>query len=300
MSTALKLGSRVFSWTSPKTRKKLRRLALTVVAWSPYVARKRKELCTSRSGLMEGERAILAKIDYHISTADSMFDGDVERYFLVGLSGLHAVEHVLQKCPSLAVRTVLDFPCGWGRVGRYLIARFPEAKITACDLMTEGVDFCAKKFGMMPVYSQLDFEKLNLGQKYDLIWCGSLVTHLNANDNLKLLRLFDRHLNDNGVVVFTTHGDHVADGVDAGTYPWFPIRREAAQRAVELYRTSGIAFISYPGHTEQDQYGWSITSPAWIRSQCTLFENWREVFFQPQGWDHFQDAYGYAKEPVCP
>jgi SAM-dependent methyltransferase len=229
-----------------------------------------------------------------------MFNGDVERYFLTGLSALHAIENALQKCPSLAVRAVLDFPCGWGRVARYLVARFPEAKITGCDLMTEGVDFCAKKFGMMPVYSQEDFEKISLGQKYDLIWCGSLVTHLNAKDNLQLLRLFDRHLNENGVVVFTAHGDHVAEGVRAGTYPWFPIDREAVERAVELYRTDGIAFISYPGYTEQDQYGWSITSPTWIRSQCMLLENWREVFFQPQGWDNFQDAYGYAKKPVYP
>jgi 2-polyprenyl-3-methyl-5-hydroxy-6-metoxy-1,4-benzoquinol methylase len=298
MSTVLKLGRNVFSWTSPETRKKLRRLALTPVAWSPYVAKKRKGLCKSRSDLTEGERAILAKMDYRISTADSMFNGDVERYFLVGLSALHAVENVLQKCPSLTVRSILDFPCGWGRVGRYLSARFPGTKITACDLMTDGVDFCAKKFGMMPVYSQLDFEKINLGQKYDLIWCGSLVTHLNAKDNPKLLRLFDRHLNDNGVVVFTTHGDYVADGVTAGTHPWFPIHRETAQKAVESYRTDGVAFISHPGQSAEEQYGYSITSPTWIRSQCRSFENWREVLFQPRGWDNFQDVYGYAKKPV--
>lgn len=236
---------------------------------------------------------MVAKIDSRISTSDSMFDGDVERYFLIGLSGLHAAEKAIQNCPSLTVRTVLDLPCGSGRVGRYLVARFPEAKVTACDLMRDGVDFCSEKLGMIPFYSQPDFQKLDLGQKYDLIWCGSLVTHLKAKDIQDLLRLFERHLNDNGVVVFTAHGDYVAERVIAGNYDG--ISPEAAQRAVETYRTDGIAFIPHLGTSEQEQYGFSITSPDWIRSQCMLVKNWKEVSYQPRGWDHHQDVYGYAK-----
>jgi 2-polyprenyl-3-methyl-5-hydroxy-6-metoxy-1,4-benzoquinol methylase len=319
MPTLIKIGSNAFSWASPEVRKKLRRVALSAVAFSPFVASKRKELCRSRPDFTEDDRAIVAKIDCRISTADTMFEGDVKNYFLVGLSGLKAVDRVLQKCPNLVVKNVLDLPCGWGRVGRYLKARFPGAKLTGCDLMTDGVDFCAEKLGMTPVYSQPDFEKINLGQKYDLIWCGSLITHLKANDIFSLLQLFERHLNDNGVVVFTVHGDHVANQITGGCYPW--IDPELRPRALESYRTDGVAFVPYPLEVgamtkrarpsssqsrrkapepmkrsrEEEQYGFSLTSPTWIRSQCKLVSNWREVLFQPQGWDNLQDVYGYSK-----
>ena len=138
-----------------------------------------------------------------------------------------------------------------------------------------------------------DFAKLNLGQKFDLIWCGSLVTHLKAKDISDLLRFFERHLNDNGVVVFTAHGDYVADRAIAGDYR--TIETRAVRRGAEMYRADGFAFIPYIGNSDQDQYGFSITSPTWIRSQCMLVKNWREVVYQPRGWDSHQDVYGYAK-----
>jgi trans-aconitate methyltransferase len=225
-----------------------------------------------------------------------MFDGDLQSYFLVGLSGLRAVENVLKQWPSLTVKTILDLPCGCGRVGRFLTARFPESQITACDLMTEGVDFCAKQLGMIPAYSQPNLEEIAFGQKYDLIWCGSLVTHLKSTDILGLLRLFERHLADNGVVIFTTHGDFVAELVNAGHHS--NVASEAAKKAVELYWLNGVAFVPSLGTKEADQYGFSITSPTWVRSQCESSRSWKEIFFQGQGWNNHQDVFGYAKISV--
>ena len=60
------------------------------------------------------------------------------------------------------VKRILDLPCGHGRVLRYLSAAFPEAEITACDIMREGVDFCASTFGAIPVYSQDDPQQIPL------------------------------------------------------------------------------------------------------------------------------------------
>ena len=135
----------------------MRKLGMAVLASKAYVAYKRREMIQSGLDLTEEDREIIARVNSRISPSDTMFDGDVRRYFLVGLSGLRAIQSVLQHCPSLSVQNILDFPSGCGRVGRYLAVRFPGAKITACDLDTEMVDFCAKALGMTPVYSSARF-----------------------------------------------------------------------------------------------------------------------------------------------
>lgn len=297
MSTLFKLGRRVnhLIFRSPTARWKVRLLGMALLTCPPYVNYKRKRFLTRDPNLTAHDKSMIAKVNCRLSRWDTMFEGDVATYLRVGLSGLRVVESVIQQCPSSVVRNILDLPCGCGRVGRYLAARFPDARITACDLMTKGVDFCAKELGMTPIYSQEDFDKIDLGQRFDLIWCGSLVTHLNPKDILALLRFFDRHLNSNGVVVFTTHGDHVARRLDEGAE--YKLGKEAAKSVVNVYRNQGVAFVPYIGHEKTEQYGFALTSPAWIRQQSALFQNWREVFYQPQGWDNHHDVFGYVKTP---
>jgi len=222
-----------------------------------------------------------------------MFEGDLARYLLVGLSGLKVIDVVLRQCPPRVINTILDFPCGGGRVGRFLAARFPETRITACDLDTGGVDFCSQVLGMEPAYSQVDFDKVCLKDTYDLIWCGSLVTHLDAKPILRLLRLFELHLNDNGVMVFTTHGDYVAHRMSGGDD--YGIGRAASKKAVEAYRACGFAFMPYLEQNDASEYGTSITSADWVRSHCSTMTSLKEVYFQPRGWDNHQDVYGFVK-----
>ena len=116
--------------------------------WAPYLAFKRNQMSKTQPGLTEDDRVITAKVECRISRSDIMYEGDMARYLRVGLSGLKAIEAAIQRCPRRAIKTILDFPCGAGRVGRYLAARYPEARITACDLDREGVDFCSEVLGM--------------------------------------------------------------------------------------------------------------------------------------------------------
>src|SRR5215470_6242471 len=119
-----------------------------------------------------------------ISPNERMAPGDKGHYFRVGLSALESIRVSLQAAGKSAadVRHILDLPCGHGRVLRYLKAGFPAAEITACDLMRDGVDFCASTFGAVPVYSHDDPAKIPLGHNvFDLIWVGSLFTHFDAD-----------------------------------------------------------------------------------------------------------------------
>ena len=95
-------------------------------------------------------------------------------------------------------------PCGHGRVLRTLRAAYPQAEIVACDIDTDGVDFCAKTFDAIPVYSKENPEEIDLRRKFDLIWVGSLFTHIRDERWPEFLSFFSRVLAPGCVLIFTT------------------------------------------------------------------------------------------------
>jgi len=140
-----------------------------------------------------------------ISPNDHMWITGQQWYFDVGRSALDCIKSALTTA-HIAPTSILDLPCGHGRVCRMLRAFFPDAHLTVTDLDHDGVDFCAAQFNATPVYSHEDIWRVSLDQCFDLIWCGSLFTHLDAPQLPDFLGFFAEHLSPDGVLVFTTHG----------------------------------------------------------------------------------------------
>ncbi|MGH9809128.1 MAG: class I SAM-dependent methyltransferase, partial [Terriglobia bacterium] len=138
----------------------------------------------------------LAEFITEVSPNDGMFS-DPNHYLRVGLSALEIFEHAMTEgyIEETNIRDILDLPCGHGRVSRILRARFPSANLTVCDLDRDGVEFCAQRFDAVPVYSTKNFDDLRLSGPFDLIWVGSLITHLSASDTVAFLRCMARTLN---------------------------------------------------------------------------------------------------------
>src|SRR5690606_23017971 len=87
--------------------------------------------------------AELRGVTKELAPDDGMYGGNDEHYFHVGRSALRAILLSLAAARFEGpVRSVLDLPCGHGRVLRALRHAFPEARIAACDLLTSGVDYC--------------------------------------------------------------------------------------------------------------------------------------------------------------
>lgn len=106
---------------------------------------------------------------------DDWHDG---HYLSVGYSAMHIIVKALLANLRRPPRSVLDFPCGSGRVTRHLRAMFPDANIGACDLYGNHVDFCAAHFAATPFISRENVDELDLGAEWDLVFCGSLLSHL--------------------------------------------------------------------------------------------------------------------------
>ena len=244
------------------------------------------------AALLGPQRELLAAVESRISPHDTMYTGDGAHYFKVGLSAMRVLEEALQRAGAPEVGRVLDLPCGHGRVLRFLVRRFPRAAFTACDLDRDGVDFCARAFGATPVYSTPDLDALSFDTRFDLIWCGSLITHLDAPATRALFRLFARHLAPGGLLLFSAHGDFVARRMPTGEFDYM---LTAAQTEAITRRYSALGF-GYEDYAGQAGYGVALTSPAWISAQLEAVGGLREVYFGERVWDAHHDVYGYVRE----
>jgi len=238
------------------------------------------------------DRELLGKVSSRIYHNDGMYHGNGAHYFKVGLSAIRCIDEALRASGLSTVRTILDLPCGSGRVMRFLRQRFPEASITACELETGPVEFCVRNFGAEPARSSLNLDEVSIGKKFDLIWCGSLVTHLNEQGIVALFRLFRRHLAPGGIMIFTTHGDFVVHRFLTRDFDYGLADEQNVRIGVDYPRT-GYGFEDYPG---EKGYGVSLTSPAWIRGRVAEVGGLREVFFKERGWDNHQDVFGFVAD----
>jgi SAM-dependent methyltransferase len=233
-----------------------------------------------------------------ISANDGMHvAGHESHYFSVGQSALECINCSLQAAPLPAdnVHRILDLPCGHGRVLRYLRAAFPEAEIIACDLLRDGVDYCAMTFGAIPLYSVENSANIELERDaFDLIWVGSLLTHLDSDRWPGFLELFRRSLRPGGVLVFSTHGRSAYDkavrlGTKSHGLPYW--RHTAAKYA---YERTGFGYSNY---ANSSSYGLSLSSPARVFKLIERVSELRVVHFSERAWDKHQDVYACVRDP---
>lgn len=237
---------------------------------------------------------VAGTVDDAIADNDAMFerhkpaDEAWRHYFHCGRSALRVIRLALAAAGTTDVRRILDLPCGHGRVLRVLKAAYPGAELHACDLDRDGVDYCAARFGATPVYSHPDPAKVALPGGYDLIWVGSLLTHLDAPRWPAFLELFRSALAPGGVCVFTCHGHTAADMIRTGKAD-YGLASPAA--LLKPYRKGGFAYAAYPG---QD-YGISVSSPAWVTGQLAAVPGARLLLYFERGWADHHDAVAWTR-----
>ncbi len=220
-----------------------------------------------------------------------MFTGDERHYIDVGLSAIRCIRLALETRRASAPRRILDLPCGHGRVLRALRAAWPEAELTACDLARDGVDFCARTFGARPVYSALDPRAVALAPGcFDLIWVGSLLTHLERERWTVFLECFHAWLAPGGLLVFTTLGRYAAYRMEQG----IEYGLDAEQRSGLLadFARDGFGYRDYP---RQSGFGIALASPSFVTRLLLRGHDTRLVTYGEALWDEHQDVVACQK-----
>lgn len=217
-----------------------------------------------------------------VSPQDTMvWPGMEEQYFDIGRRALELVMFSAQLCDKPHYPDILDLPCGYGRVLRWLRAHYDYARITACDLERNGVDFCRDQFGATGVYSQPDLRALPFQNQFDLVWCGSLLTHLPPAAWLTTLDCLIQWTRECGVIVFTTQGrffttllargqDNIAENIDKDSL-------------LRNFSRDGNAFEPYFEEVE-GRYGVAVTSPEYIGRVLQRYPNVIVRAYLEQAW----------------
>lgn len=220
----------------------------------------------------------MLEYDRTISPKDNMNTASEEAYFRTAMSahdGITRAVAAANRQPE-SIRRVLDFGSGYGRVLRVLQVAYPGAELTACDLISDGIDFCARQFGAVPLRGNKDLDLIEDDGTYDLIWLGSVFTHLPVSGWISLLDFLEKRLAPDGIIVFTTHGRVAMWVFENHTLEKHKgrISRDQFEDVKRKYKDDGFAFLSYDNkqvsslsrigmEVEESTYGLAFARPDW-------------------------------------
>jgi len=273
------LGSPVSAWTHPLPERATQVDVLGAITqrWKRYQA---------------------SEIDLTLSPEDDMVASaeaaDIEHYRRTGLSALELIVDAMMLARKLDFPHILDLPCGGGRVTRHLVKFFPDAEIAVSDIERKKQTFVASHFGLASLDVPADFSARETG-RFDLIFVGSLLTHLNETMFRAATDFFIDALAPGGVLVATTHGRYSATAIPASRRH---IARDPIARTVAgPYTRRGFGFRLQERRRYGVNYGTSFSRPSWVARLIEARSDAALLAYKERAWDNHQDALIVQKLP---
>ena len=230
-----------------------------------------------------------------VAERDRMLQGDASHYFNVGEEAVQLIRRLRPELPATA--TILDLPCGHGRVLRHLRRNFPDARLACCDIDREPVDFCSANFGATGFYSNQEWN-LQFDRQFDLVWCGSLISHFSQDKTQKILGEMCKLLTPGGAVIATTHGDSVGDKIKTNKPEFtYGLNGKGRSKLMKEWQASGYGYADYP---KQSGHGVSVISRAWVEKFFANHSNAELSEYIDRGWDSHQDVFAVRRHSPPP
>ena len=244
-------------------------------------------------------------VPHRVHVDDLMLRSDSPEQLRIYLDGGLCAVRNIEESLAAAGRTFgdlaacLDLPCGYGRVMRHLSTRITPARLTACDADRQAVRFCASEFGARPLFCHRDPQRTAFPEPYDLIFVGSLLTHLPEAESVTLLEVLVGILKPRGVLVFTTQGESCLENL-----AWYGGEFAAAEATYrEAVRDRGVCFVPYRVKRVASKqspadltYGITIQSHPYVESVMSRFRQVTLRRFRERGWERHQDVWAYQRE----
>lgn len=231
---------------------------------------------------------IVPRVSREVMVDDHMFsEENPDHYFRVGRSAITCVTAALMLARRPAPRRILDFACGSGRVTRWLKAAFPEATIVVSDVREDSLTFLKNTFGVETVLSNPVFSDISFDEPFDLVWCGSLITHLPQEQTRIFLESCGSWLSADGVAAVTFHGREVQRRMDSSNQRY--LSTTDAAKVIHGLKMAHYGYVNYPGQTN---IGFSISQPEWILSELIRL-NHSLVALSEAAWDNHQDVVAF-------
>jgi SAM-dependent methyltransferase len=203
----------------------------------------------------------------------------IEQFLQGGEQAVCDIEAALRsvdESPS-QVCEFLDFGCGCGRLILALENRWPDLRITGCDVDQQAIGWCRQhlnhsRFVVNHGLPPSPFED----DSFDLIWCGSVFTHLDENRQDRWLAEIFRILKPDGILLASVHGPHCWES----RLPSWTIAR-LKRKGMVFARTGAEAGI----HPAWYQLAW--------HTEDYVRKHWAPVLeirgYRPRGFNNHQD-----------
>lgn len=232
---------------------------------------------------------LLQKLSVVVNDKDGMFEpnkeGSTEHYLSVGIQALNIIVKNLSIINVDTPKKILDFGCGHGRVMRFLSAYFPNTEMIGTEVIEDCIDFCSNTFGVKTFISTPDFSNLPQNLDAQVVWAGSVFTHISEKRYKELLRYFSASLSVGGIAIFTTHGRKAEEFVKKRVYGLSAFN---TKKILFQYNLNGFGYADY---MEIKNYGTSINTPAWFCKMLKKeFPEFRLISYTEQYWDNHQDV----------
>lgn len=178
--------------------------------------------------------------------------------------------------------SILDFASGYGRLTRVLLQKLPREKIWVSDIYADAMAWQRKAFGVNTVVSATDPTHFTHDRQHDIIFVGSLFSHLPAPTFRAWLRTLAQRLSPRGVLAFSVH--------DAGIIP----PGAAAD-------PSGLTYLRFSesGSLDLDSYGMSYVTEAFVGQEIASTPGvtaWKRF---PKALYENQDLYVTARDAAA-
>lgn len=174
--------------------------------------------------------------------------GTIEQFFAAGEAMAASVDAALGTVGrSLSAGgDFLDFGCGCGRLLAAIEHRFPSLRVQGCDVDPVAVAWSSTRFADFHFRTNGEWPPCDFAQgSFDMIWCGSVFTHIDEPHQDAWLMELHRLLRPGGFLMASVHGrlsweqwipllgkahlerdgfHFLKSGVDAGMHPdWYQV-----------------------------------------------------------------------------
>ena len=229
-------------------------------------------------------------VDRTISPDDVMFQGNLDHYFSCGESALRILLEAIELSGRGTPARILDFGAGAGRVTRWLKAAFPASSISCCDVREGDMAFLRALYDVEAWTVGTDLDALQIPDQYDLIWVGSVITHLSETKTRTLINRLLSVCDPGGLLVLSFHGQNAVERQEGATLKYIDDDRWKAIKGG--YSARGYGYADYEG---QDGYGISVCTPAWMSDLVSALPGSRLVLLKPCAWDGHHDVVAIQK-----
>ena len=209
--------------------------------------------------------------------------GSIE-YFATGKDYHLTIENIVNRCGKSfdKINSFLDFASGYGRATRFLLQEMDAKKIWVSDIYKDAVDFQRDYFGVNAFYSFAEPSDVDFPRKFEVIFAGSLFSHLPEDRFEQWLGTLYALLEDNGILIFSTHGESL-----------LPSSAEKQGKGFTYLRQSESASLPV------DEYGSSFVSRKWVENIAAKVKINHVVFMESELCRH-QDVYVVSRKSLPP